>query len=279
MTTSSRQVCPEADDIRGDLSRLDFDAEYGRLLGGKDVIVVGPAETLVGTGRGRVIDSFELVVRFNTAIEYMPFAEELARDVGSRTDILYCNSEVLVDRIARQQGLTRERFVRACEAAGIKYFVGVNNDYLPGATDGPLPKGQAQLEEFRAFLDESGLGARSRMLYSTPAVARGWLGGYIGRTGFLGIVDLLRHAPRRLHVTGMTFYHKGGHLFLEDCVAELDPLRNHRGILPEHMLGHNSYRELQLVGAFGACFGQTLQLDEQVRKLLEAGGGRPPAEG
>jgi hypothetical protein len=39
------------------------------------------------------------------------------------------------------------------------------------------------------------------------------------------------------------------------------------------MLGHNSYRELQLVETFGACFGQTLQLDEQVRKLLEAGGG------
>jgi len=278
MTTSSRQAYPDVNDIRGDLPRLDFDADYGRLLEGKDVIVVGPAETLLGRGRGRVIDSFGLVVRFNTAIEYMPFADGLARDVGARTDILYCNSEVLGDRIVREQGLTRERFVRSCAEAGIKYFVGVNNDYVRGETDGQLPKGQAQLDEFRNFLADSGVSARCRMLFSTPAVARGWLGGYIGRTGFLGIVDLLRHAPRRLHITGMTFYHKGGHLFLEDCVAELDPLRNHRGILPEHMLGHNSYRELQLTGTLAACFGPRLQLDEQVRKLLEAGGRRRPAE-
>ena len=182
-----------------------------RLLEGKGD-VVGPAETLLGTGRGRVIDSFGLVVRFNTAIEYMPFAGELARDVGSRTDILYCNNEVLGDRIVREQGLTRERFVRACAEIGIKYFVGVNNDYVPGETDGRLPKGQAQLEEFRKFPTTQA--ERALPVLFLHARGRARLAGRLHRrTGFLGIVDLLRYDLRRLHITGMTFYHKGGHLF------------------------------------------------------------------
>lgn len=270
MTTSTRQAYPTVNDIEAELSQLDFDPDYARLLEGRDVIVVGPAETMLGTGQGRAIDSFDVVVRFNTAIEYMPFAPELARDVGARTDILYCNTEVLIDRIVGQLGLPRERFPTACEAAGIKYFVGTNNDYTHGATgEGGRRKGEAQLYEFREFVEEQGARARCRMLFPTPAVVRRWLGGYIGRTGFIGIVELLRYPLRSLHVTGMTFYHKGGHLFIKDCV-ELDPMRNHLGLFPEHMLGHNSYLELQVMRTLVDCFGRRLRLDEHVRRLLEA---------
>lgn len=267
--TNERQTYIDADDIGRDMSRLDFDADYARLLEGKRVVVVGPAETLLGTNQGREIDSFDLVVRFNTAIEYMPFADELAKDVGARTDILYCNNEVLRDRVARQQNLSRERFVRACEASGIKYFVGANNDFTHGELDEHGPKGSADQIEIQKFLDESGVQARCLMLFSTPAVLREWLRGHFGRTGFIGIVDLLRYDLSRLHVTGMTFYHKGGHLFLEDCVSELDPMSNHKGIIPENMLGHNSYLELEITGALAEHFGDKLQLDEHVRELLE----------
>jgi hypothetical protein len=280
MTTSTRQEYPGVNDIEAEMSQLDFDPDYARLLEGKDVVVVGPAETMLGTGQGRVIDSFDVVVRFNTAIEYMPFTEELVRDVGARTDVLYCNSEVLIDRIIGQQGLARASFLRACEGAGIKYFVGTNNDFTHVETDGRLPKGEAELDAFRKFVEEQGARARCRMLFSTPAVVRRWLGGYIGRTGFIGIIDLLRYRIRRLHVTGMTFYHRGGHLFIKNCVGELDPLRNHLGILPEHMLGHNSYLELRIMQTLGDCFGQRLQLDEHVRRLLVDGvfGGQPAGD-
>lgn len=278
-TTNGEQHYPGAEDIRGDLSRLDFDPDFARLLEAKSVIVVGPAETMLGTNRGREIDSFDLVVRFNTAIEYMPFAHDLAKDVGARTDILYCNSEVLRDRIARRQGLSHERFVRACAEAGIKYFVGVNNDFTHGASDEHGAKGSAVFFEFQKFLDERGVRARPRMLFSTPAVLREWLRGYIGRTGFIAIVDLLRYNVSRLHVTGMTFYHKGGHLFLEDCVGELDPLRNHKGILPENMLGHNSYSELRIIETLRDCFADKLELDGHVRELLKTGGGDGRASG
>ena len=275
MTTGSRQTYSDSNDIMGKMAQLDFDPDYARLVEGRSVAVVGPAKTLLGSGRGREIDAFDLVVRLNTAIEYMPFADALARDIGARTDILYCNVEVLSDRIAKEQGLARERFVRACEEVGLKYFVGTNNDYTHGATDGRQRKGEAQLVEFRQFLDACGVRAQCRMLFSTPAVLRSWLRGHIGRTGFIAIVDLLRYRVRRLHVTGMTFYHKGGHMFLENCVGELDPLRNHRGILPQHMLGHNSYIELQIMKTLADCFGDKLQLDEHLQKLIEAGDERP----
>jgi hypothetical protein len=277
METRGRQLYPTADEIRADMGQLDFDPDYARLLEGKRVIVVGPAETMLGTREGSAIDSFDLVVRFNTAIEYMPFAKDLARDIGARTDILYCNNEVLGDRIVRQQGVTPERFVRACDEVGVQYFVGTNNDFTHGATDGRRPRGSEELADFRRFLDDHGVRANCRSLFSTPHVLRRWLRGYIGRTGFIGLVDLLRYDVRLLHVTGMTFYHKGGHLFLENCVGELDPLRNHLGILPEHMLGHNSYLELQIVKTLGECFAPKLQLDERVRELLEAAGGDQPA--
>jgi hypothetical protein len=279
MTTSTRQAYPTVDDLKVEMSRLNFDPDFARLLEGRDVAVVGPAATMLGTGRGPEIDSFDVVVRFNTAIEYMPFAEGLARDIGARTDVLYCNTEVLIDDIVGQQRLPRERFLPACEAAGIKYFVGTNNDFTRGATEGGRRKGEAQLDEFRKFVEAEGARARCRMLYSTPPVVRRWLGGYIGRTGFIGIVDLLRYGVRRLHVTGMTFYHKGGHLFLTNCVGELDPLRNHLGILPEHMLGHNSYVELRVMRALAEYFGPRLQLDEHVLGLMEAGAAAQRPEG
>ena len=95
--------------------------------------------------------------------------------------------------------------------------------------------------------------------------------GYVGRTGFLGIVDLLAYDIRQLTITGMTFYHKGGHLFLEDCVSELHPMKNHQGLEPSgNIKGHNSYLELELLGKLLMLHGAKLKIDEQVQMLIDA---------
>ena len=59
---------------------------YLRDLAGKRIILVGPADYLVGSGQGDEIDSYDLVVRMNLS---SPVPEELKHDIGSRTDILY----------------------------------------------------------------------------------------------------------------------------------------------------------------------------------------------
>jgi hypothetical protein len=58
--------------------------EFTDFVRGKTVIVVGPAAYLQGMGKGKWIDSFDMVVRINHAIPIV-FPE----DYGSRIDILY----------------------------------------------------------------------------------------------------------------------------------------------------------------------------------------------
>lgn len=65
---------------------IESDRVYLTSLSGKSVILVGPADYLVGSGLGDEINSYDLVVRMNLSC---PVPEELKVDLGSRTDILY----------------------------------------------------------------------------------------------------------------------------------------------------------------------------------------------
>lgn len=261
---------PDAGELQHEIALIDLDPDFGRLLSGKDVMIVGPAETLRGKGQGRMIDAHDLVVRFNTAIHYIPFTSELAKDIGTRTDILYCNNEVIIKQILFQEGITHEKFRRACEVAGIKYLVSTNNGFTFPAPDEPEPHCRSEYLAFNLFLKQQGLGMGFRMLHSTSARARTLLNGYTGRTGFLAVLDLLSYDIRRLAITGMTFYHSGGHLFFKDGTGELHPMKDHQGReSPESVRGHNSYSELEIVRKLAGLYGPRLQLDEPLRKLLD----------
>lgn len=269
MSVDKESVRSELESIKSGSLKLDFDPYYDALLKGKRVAIVGPAETMIGTGRGDFLDSYDLVVRFNTVIEYLPFPGELARDIGTRTDILYSNNEVLMDGVIGQKLISHERWAEICERVGIRYVVAANNDFTYAADDASRPC-YSERERLQRFLDESGIETRFRMLFRTSDTAIRLLAGHAGRTGFLAIFDLLSFAPAELYVTGMTFYHKGGHLFLRDRAPELHPLKNHRGESPkDNSLGHNSYLELELLGAFARSFAGILKLDERLQMLLE----------
>lgn len=260
-----------------ELSQLEKDPAYQKLLTGKRVIVVGPAQTLLGGKQGRMIDDYDLVVRFNTVVEYLPFTPELAKDIGTRTDILYCNNEVLMYDILRQRLVSHERFASLVEAVGFKYLIATNNNFTHQNALASPPTCQAEEETFRQFLNEKKISIGFSMGYAIPDLAGRWLGGHVGRTGFLAIADLLRYDISRLHIIGMTFYHKGGHLFLKDSVNELDPLRNHRGELPPspEIPGHNSYLELEIMKALARHFRHKLELAAELRALLEDNPDKP----
>jgi Glycosyltransferase family 29 (sialyltransferase) len=261
-----------ADEIKYHLSQIETDDEYANLLAGKRVVVVGPAETLVGGGQGERIDSYDLIVRFNTAIGYMPFSPELAADIGARTDILYLNNEIINDYIIGEQGISHEKFADACKSAAIKYFVGTNNDFDGYEPDDHDPDYYSEHQIFKRFLARKRIGARFRALFSTSAAVRKILNGHVGRTGFIAIVDLLCYDISELAVTGMTFYHKGGHLFFNDHVPELHPLKDHlgRNTKVNNSPGHNSYLELDAMKMLAACFGEKLKVDERLQELFEA---------
>jgi hypothetical protein len=275
MTATNMQSYPDLDDLRRETALMDLDPDFRSVLKDNSVMIVGPAETLLGTGQGKIIDSHDLVVRFNTAIRYMPFSSDLATDIGTRTDILYCNNEVLTEGILHQEGISHEAFREACEVAGIKYLVSTNNDFTFPAPDKPGPSCQAEYLAFKLFLQQQEIEIGFRMLSATSAVARKLLDGYIARTGFLAIMDLLAYDIRRLTITGMTFYHQGGHLFFEECASELHPMKDHNGGEPAgNIKGHNSYLELELMRKLAHVHGAKLQLDEHLQALLAARGTR-----
>jgi hypothetical protein len=52
----------------------------------KSVALVGPAQSIIGTKKGEIIDKFDLVVRLNKSI---PLPNGISEDIGTRTDIVY----------------------------------------------------------------------------------------------------------------------------------------------------------------------------------------------
>jgi hypothetical protein len=273
MRATNKQSSLDMGELQHEIALIELEPDFGRLLKGKDVMIVGPAETLRGKGLGKMIDAHDLVVRFNTAIHFIPFTRELANDIGTRTDILYCNNEVIIKQILLQQGISHEEFRRVCEAAEIKYLVSTNNGFTFPAAEEPEPHCRSEYLAFNLFLKQQGLGMGFRMLHSTSAVARRLLSGYTGRTGFLAVLDLLSYDIRRLAIAGMTFYHSGGHLFLEHSARRLHPMKDHQGReSPESVKGHNSYLELELMRKLASLYESKLQLDDYLQKLLDARG-------
>ncbi|MEN3334307.1 MAG: hypothetical protein V7641_3672 [Blastocatellia bacterium] len=251
------------------LLQADYDVHYDELLKGKTIAIAGPAETLIGTGQGELIDSYDLVVRFNTVIRYLPFPDQLARDIGTRTDLLYANNEVVLDGIVDQRDVSHSKFAALCDQLAMKYIVGTNNDFTC-KNSRQARQCIADSEAVKRFLRDQKIKTGFRMLFATSDLMRKWLSGYIGRTGFLAIIDLLAYDISRLYITGMTFYHQGGHLFLADHASELHPLKNHRGELPKDgVMGHNSYLELELMRILAASLGEKLKFDDRLQKLME----------
>ena len=60
-------------------------------LRNKSVIIVGPSPILLGSNNGTFIDAFDVVVRTNNMLNVLLENPGLAKDYGSRTDILYVN--------------------------------------------------------------------------------------------------------------------------------------------------------------------------------------------
>jgi len=52
----------------------------------KTVSLVGPANSILNTGKGEIIDKFDVVVRLNKSL---PLPLTLVKDIGKRTDIIY----------------------------------------------------------------------------------------------------------------------------------------------------------------------------------------------
>ena len=64
----------------------EYDKLFSTYVSDKCIALVGPAESILNTGKGSIIDHFDLVVRLNKSI---PLPSKLKDDIGTKTDIVY----------------------------------------------------------------------------------------------------------------------------------------------------------------------------------------------
>jgi hypothetical protein len=118
--------------------------DFLRTLAGKKIVLIGPSEYLMGSGKGSFFDKFDLIVRMNLSC---PTPKKLHNDIGSRTDILYhvllrdshCNvvPELFKHHTTEEIKIWKEDGVKwvvaklGLNAERTKKFASINNRIIP----------------------------------------------------------------------------------------------------------------------------------------------------
>ena len=246
----------------------DGDRAFARLVAGQAVVLAGPARTLEGTGAGAAIDRFDLVVRVNEGLWHAQAGADVHRDYGARTDICYGNQAVLRSAVLDQAPTWRQRPRHV-----LPHLVCTNNSLSYGADGRPsaaCPWDDRRVPgEVAAGLHRASPGRQCRVAWAAPALLHRWLDGQWARTGLVALVDLLMLEVASLHVTGMTFYHGGGHR-LAPRDAVLGPRTNRDGTpaCDGRGIGHDSVRELDILRWLLRWYPARLSVDAGLERLL-----------
>jgi hypothetical protein len=167
-----------------------FFKEYNKLFSeyvrDKCIALVGPAESIIGTNKGEIIDKFDLVVRLNKSI---PVPSKLHADIGKKTDIIYNSLNVsdfpgennLNPRLYKKYGVN---FICSSYPFNHNIFHDDIANYVYKYKF-ELPLKVMEDLKFRNF---------EKMLGTRPY------------TGTCAIMDLLSYPIRYLYITGLDFY-------------------------------------------------------------------------
>lgn len=164
-----------------------YDALFSEYLSGKSVALVGPAQSILNSGKGHLIDKFDIVTRLNKSI---PLPEGLEKDIGTRTDIIY-NSLNTSDFPGENKFSTR-----LYKKYGVKFVSSsypFNHDIFRGDILNYVYKYNFELP-FKTF-DDTKFNNLEKYLGTRPY------------TGTCAIFDLLSYPIKYLYITGLDFYH------------------------------------------------------------------------
>ncbi len=164
-----------------------YDKLFFDYIKDKSVALVGPAESIINTKKGHIIDRFDVVVRLNKSI---PLPKDLSKDIGTKTDVLYNSLNTsdfpgenkLSPTLHKKYGI---KFV--CSSYPFNHSV-FKDDILRYVRKYKfeLPFKVMDDNRFRRF--ESALGTRPY-------------------TGTCAIMDLLCYPIKYLYITGLDFYY------------------------------------------------------------------------
>ena len=169
-------------------SKGKYDTQYNDLLKDKRVIIVGPSPSLVGSGKGKEIDDYDIVIRINKGF---PIEEGMESDLGSRTDIHYhclhthpaCGGKIFYEEMKDKNVLV------SCPYP--KYVGPFHGDVTSFESENKkwnLPFHCADTDYYIGV---------AKMLGTRP------------NAGTMTIMDLLCYDLKELHITGFTWFRDG----------------------------------------------------------------------
>ena len=164
-----------------------YDSLFTEYVSGKCVALIGPAESILNTNKGDIIDKFDIIVRLNKSI---PLPEGLEHDIGSRTDIIY-NSLNTTDYPGQNRFGTK-----LYKKHGIKFVSSsypFNNPIFKQDILNYINKYNFELP-FKTF-DDNKFRNLEKYLGTRPY------------TGTCAIFDLLSYPIKYLYISGLDFYH------------------------------------------------------------------------
>lgn len=168
-----------------------FFKEYEKLfcefVRDKCIALVGPAQSILETRKGDVIDKFDLIVRLNKSL---PLPQDLKDDIGTRTDIIY--NSLNTSDFPGQNNLNPKLYKKygvqfVCSSYPFNH--GIFHDDILNYVQRykfELPLKVMNDMKFKKF--EQSLGTRPY-------------------TGTCAIMDLLSYPIKYLYITGLDFYH------------------------------------------------------------------------
>jgi len=238
--------------IQDMIDRYD-ENHFTTFLKGKKVVIVGPDTNLIGKKLGKSIDKYDVVIRHNTVLQYLPFDRRTSIDFGSRTDILYLSPQCVKNYSSNRGILNR------INRGDIKFIVYQNGNrdyqYLTGEYCYP-----DELFMLKKYLNRLKISTHyshhtTRLLTDLMNSIRDQdKKSLVPRTGFISIFDAMIHQAKEVKVLGMSFYQGGGHAFRKEVQKALRPRRNATG---DHS-PHDSDIELllmrQLMGMYPNIF-------------------------
>ena len=161
------------------------DPELEKLISGKRLAFIGPAPSLDGLGLGELFDSYDLVVRINTAY-HMP--EQLWKDYGKRTDILVnCLNFNKIRALQENMDFTES----------VKYLI------QPQLSMWDIRKGEKIIHEWDVPFHNVCDGYLFKINKEI---------GTTTNTGLLGIITLLNYDIEELYIGGFTFFNMGANV-------------------------------------------------------------------
>lgn len=161
--------------------------EYSKFLKGKRVVVIGPSKSIKGSGQGKKIDSYDVVVRINLGLDIQ---ENLKNDIGSRIDILYS----AMSRYYWETNIFSPKNLSKMEKKyDIKWIVNTGirrTTILRMAED----KAKSKVKMGLKLVSKKNVKYLKKKLNGKPTA------------GIISIYDLLQYDIYELYITGFTFY-------------------------------------------------------------------------